>query len=197
MDQQIAIQAQILSTSTCQFTVDRDVYAGVVNFRSREDAAGSPLAEKLFAIPGITSVLISRRVVKIVKEGLDEWMPIAKQIGGILRAQLQSGAPGISETLVQANANDSDMYDRIVTLIDQQINPAVAQHGGSVSLVDVKDAVVYLQLGGGCQGCGMATATLRQGIEQMIRRSIPEVANIVDVTDHASGENPYYTASAK
>lgn len=80
-------------------------------------------------------------------------------------------------------------------LIDAQINPAVAMHGGHVTLLDVKDDVAYIALGGGCQGCGMADVTLRQGIEVMIREAVPEIRKIIDTTDHAAGTNPYYQPS--
>ena len=76
-------------------------------------------------------------------------------------------------------------------LLDEQVNPAVADHGGFVQLLDVKDGVAFVQMGGGCQGCGSAQATLKQGVEVMIKRAIPEITQVVDRTDHASGENPY------
>jgi Fe/S biogenesis protein NfuA len=85
--------------------------------------------------------------------------------------------------------------ERIRQVLDRQINPAVASHGGRAELVGVDDAgVVSLRLSGGCQGCGQAQATLRNGIEVALRQHIPEITEIVDVTDHASGENPYITA---
>lgn len=80
-------------------------------------------------------------------------------------------------------------------LLDTQINPAVASHGGHVELIDVKDNVVYIRFGGGCQGCGMVSVTLNQGVEQAIREAFPEIREIVDVTDHAAGTNPYYQSS--
>jgi Fe/S biogenesis protein NfuA len=80
----------------------------------------------------------------------------------------------------------------IAELIDTQINPSVASHGGFVSLIDVKDDNVYVRLGGGCQGCGMVDVTLRQGIERLIKSEFPQVASVVDTTDHAGGTNPYY-----
>jgi Fe/S biogenesis protein NfuA len=84
---------------------------------------------------------------------------------------------------------------RVQTVIDEKINPGVANHGGYVSLIDIKDNVVFLQLGGGCQGCGMVDVTLKQGIEVMIKESVPEITEVFDVTDHASGNNPYYQPS--
>ncbi len=89
------------------------------------------------------------------------------------------------------------LAERVAQVLDQQVNPAIAAHGGQARLVSAENGVVYLQLGGGCQGCGMAAMTLRQGIERILRESIPEIVEIVDVTDHQSGENPYYAASKK
>lgn len=89
------------------------------------------------------------------------------------------------------------LAERIAQVLDHQVNPAIAAHGGQARLVSEENGVVYLQLGGGCQGCGMAAMTLRQGIERILRDAIPEIVEIVDVTDHQSGENPYYAASKK
>jgi len=80
----------------------------------------------------------------------------------------------------------------VQTVIDTQINPGVASHGGWVDLLDVKNNVAYVQLGGGCQGCGMADVTLKQGIEALIREGVPRIEAVVDTTDHAAGTNPYY-----
>jgi Fe/S biogenesis protein NfuA len=87
----------------------------------------------------------------------------------------------------------SDLMAKVQELIDSTINPAVAGHGGWVQLLDVKDNKVYIQLGGGCQGCGMADVTLKAGIERLIKEEIPEVEEVLDTTDHAAGANPYYT----
>ena len=83
----------------------------------------------------------------------------------------------------------------VQAVIDQQVNPGIASHGGQASLIDVKDGVVYVELGGGCQGCSMAAVTLKQGVERMIKSAAPAVREVVDVTDHAGGSNPYYSAS--
>jgi Fe/S biogenesis protein NfuA len=82
--------------------------------------------------------------------------------------------------------------DRVRLLLETEIHPAIAAHGGRVSLVDVRDNKVYLAFGGGCHGCGMVDVTLKQGIEGRIREVVPEVVEIVDTTDHETGENPYY-----
>ena len=86
-----------------------------------------------------------------------------------------------------------DLMTKVQELIDSTINPAVAGHGGFVQLVDVKDNKVYLQMGGGCQGCGAADVTLKAGIERLIKEELPEIEEVLDSTDHSSGTNPYYT----
>lgn len=90
-----------------------------------------------------------------------------------------------------------DVAQRVIQVLDAQINPSIASHGGQAELVAVEDTTAYLRLSGGCQGCGMATVTLSQGIEVAIRESVPEITSVVDVTDHASGANPYYEPAKK
>ena len=87
-----------------------------------------------------------------------------------------------------------ELRGKVQELIDTMITPAIAGHGGYVDLIDVQDNRVYLQMGGGCQGCGAADITLKSGIERLIKDELPEVIEVLDTTDHASGSNPYYTA---
>jgi Fe/S biogenesis protein NfuA len=93
--------------------------------------------------------------------------------------------------------NDDQIFDQVDVLFRTQINPAVAQHGGQVDLIDVDEGIVVVRMMGGCQGCGMANVTLRQGIEAALKRSIPGVQGIRDITDHSAGANPYISASSK
>jgi Fe/S biogenesis protein NfuA len=97
-------------------------------------------------------------------------------------AQVAGAAADLSDPLAQ----------RVMAVLDEQVNPSIAAHGGRADLVAVENQSVYLRLSGGCQGCGMARATLSQGIEVILREAIPEIGDIVDVTDHAEGTNPYY-----
>lgn len=92
---------------------------------------------------------------------------------------------------------DDPVTAALVELLDTQINPQLASHGGMAQLVAVEVPTAYVRMGGGCQGCGLAAVTLAQGIEVAIVEAIPEITEIVDVTDHASGTNPYYEASKK
>ncbi len=90
-------------------------------------------------------------------------------------------------------ANDP-LVMRVQKVIDDRINPGVASHGGNITLLGVNEGKVYIRMGGGCQGCGMADVTLKQGIEEMIKSEIPEIVAVLDSTDHGSGSNPYYQA---
>ena len=86
-----------------------------------------------------------------------------------------------------------DVAEKVRQLLDMQINPALAAHGGYASLVGVEGDRVFVTMGGGCQGCAVSAMTLREGIERSIKENVPEVAEVVDATDHAAGEDPYYT----
>ena len=83
-----------------------------------------------------------------------------------------------------------DVAQQLIQVLEQQINPAIAAHGGSAELVAVDESTAYLRLGGGCVGCGMVSVTLRQGIEVALREAVPVITRVIDVTDHASGTNP-------
>ncbi len=110
----------------------------------------------------------------------------ANAMGG----ELSIRAPGLKGS---KPADDAPLRERVEWVLDARINPMVASHGGVVGLVDVtEDRDVVLQFGGGCHGCGMVDVTLKQGIETTLKQELPEVRHVIDATDHASGENPYY-----
>jgi Fe/S biogenesis protein NfuA len=90
-----------------------------------------------------------------------------------------------------------DVAQRVIQVLDRQVNPTIAAHGGRAELVAVEQGTAYLRLSGGCQGCAMATVTLSQGIEAAITQAVPEITSVVDVTDHQSGTNPYFEAAKK
>jgi len=89
------------------------------------------------------------------------------------------------------DAPSGPIADRVREVLDVQVNPAIAAHGGMISLVNVEETDIYVEMSGGCQGCALSRATLRQGVERMLREAVPELTAVHDVTDHASGENPY------
>jgi Fe/S biogenesis protein NfuA len=94
-----------------------------------------------------------------------------------------------------APAASGDLTDRVRKVLDEMINPAIAAHGGFINLIEVKDRKVYVEMGGGCQGCGAAMMTLKAGVERMLKEEIPEIEEVLDQTDHTAGSNPYYATS--
>ncbi len=199
---EIRITAEPIDNARCKFLVSQPVHAaGARRFSSPEEAQGSPLAEAIFAIPGatVTELIVSGNLVTVVKRSPAPWPVVGKAIGAAIRSALASGAPPIAPKSEAAAAvvDDDTLYDRVAELFDTQVNPMVARHGGRVELIDVQDAVVMLRMGGGCQGCGMADVTLRQGIEAMLQQHVPEVKGIVDITDHSAGTDPYFAAAKK
>jgi Fe/S biogenesis protein NfuA len=87
------------------------------------------------------------------------------------------------------------MRRKISKILDEMINPAVASHGGRIELVDVVNDTVYIKMSGGCQGCAASSVTLKQGVERTLKEEVPDVVAVIDVTDHAAGQNPYYQPS--
>jgi Fe-S cluster biogenesis protein NfuA len=182
--------------ATCKFTVDRPVYpGGSAYFGKRTATQYSPLARRLFEIPEVESFLVAENQVTVTKSGFDPWPAVGKQIGAKIREHLRSGDAAVLEEYTRTIPAESEIRKRVQDLLDREINPALGMHGGWVELIDVRKNSVYLRLGGGCQGCGAADVTLKQGIERSIRQMIPEVGEILDTTDHAAGRNPYYQPS--
>ncbi len=95
------------------------------------------------------------------------------------------------------NPDADPLAGAVQRLLDEEINPAVAAHGGYIGLLDIADGVAYVQMGGGCQGCGLAEVTLSQGVRTAILERFSELTDVVDTTDHAQGTNPYYQPSKK
>ena len=198
IDPTITIQAatSLVDPDTCKFTVSRTVHpGGPYFFDDRERAGGSPLVERLFALPGVAYVLIADNVVTVGKQPGASWSGLRSAIGTGLRTQLLTGVPAI----LQAPANPStrertDAESRAVVqeLLDREVNRSIAAHGGQISIVDVRDGNLFIAMSGGCQGCAASKVTLRQGFEVMLRRVAPEIVNIVDTTDHAAGNTPFY-----
>ena len=180
---------------SCRFIVDRPVLPDAsAFFRSAADLeTQSPLAAELLAIPGIESALIADNVVTVSAAHPVDWPALG--IGHVIRKHVRTGAPAVAADYFESLPSEGDLKWAIQDLFEREINPAVAQHGGWVELIDVQRNNVYIRLGGGCQGCGAADITLKQGIERAIRDLAPAVGEILDTTDHASGRNPYYAPS--
>ena len=98
---------------------------------------------------------------------------------------------GSNEPKKSQDPPQGQIAERVREVLEVQVNPAIAAHGGMISLVNVEETDIFVEMSGGCQGCALSTATLRQGVERMLREAIPELTGVHDITDHSSGENPY------
>lgn len=181
----------------CKFIVDAPLLEDwTLIFKSREESLGSPLVDALFGIAGIARVQVSGSVLTLTKDEAHDvpWPQLARDIVPEVRRILELGEAPISQAAVDAVAqgNPEDLFSTIEELFENQINPALASHGGFVRLVKIEDRDVYLEMGGGCQGCSASQATLRHGIETAVRQAAPQVRQILDVTDHAAGTHPYF-----
>jgi Fe-S cluster biogenesis protein NfuA len=192
-DAEIKITGEPSATGDqCKFLVDRPLLPDEsAFFAGASDARPSPLAGELLGIAGIESVLIADNAVTASASHPVDWPALG--IGNVIRKHIRSGQPIVSGAYFEGLPSEGDLKWAIGDLLEREINPAVAAHGGYVELIDVRRNNVYLRLGGGCQGCGAADVTLKQGIEKAIRDLVPRVGEILDTTDHAAGRNPYYS----
>ena len=149
------------------------------------DEAGGP-GERVVALDGFGVVMDEESAGRIEGATVD-WVDSDRGTG------FEVTNPNVRK--LGETAPEGALADRVRQVLAERINPAVASHGGQIDLVDMDGTTAYLELGGGCQGCGMARVTLKQGVERMLKEEVPEVTDVVDVTDHAAGNNPYYAAS--
>jgi Fe-S cluster biogenesis protein NfuA len=170
--------------------------SGTTGFLDAAASVRSPLAQRLFEIKGIKSVYLDTQSITVTKLDIVEW-PMLKTIilGGIME-HFSSGDPVIhdeDQPLPKPGLNTKD-GKAIYGILEHSINPKVASHGGSISLVDVQEDTVFIRMEGGCQGCGMADVTLKQGVAKEIQSIVPNITTVLDVTDHAGGANPYHSS---
>jgi Fe-S cluster biogenesis protein NfuA len=197
-DPTITIRAETSQADpdTCTFTVSRMVHpGGPFFFDSKNRATGSPLGERLFALPGVSHVLVAETVVTVGKDPSVAWSALKSAIGAAIRTQLLTGVPAILEAPRNTGARartDAEVRAVVQELLDREVNRSIAGHGGKISMVDFRDGSLLIAMSGGCQGCAASQVTLRQGFEVMVRRVAPEVVDIIDTTDHAAGKKPFY-----
>ena len=180
----------------CKFTVSRMVHpGGPFFFHNKDSASGSPLIERLFALRGVSHVLVAETVVTVGKDTSVVWSALKLPIGAVIRTQLLTAVPAILEAPRNANArgrNDGEIRECVQELLEREVNRSIASHGGKVSIVDVRHGNLFIAMSGGCQGCAASSVTLRQGFEVIVRRVAPEIVDIVDATDHTAGKKPFY-----
>jgi Fe-S cluster biogenesis protein NfuA len=173
--------------ATLKFLPGRDVLVGEPrDFRSADDAAVSPLASGLFSVPGVTGVFLGSDFVSVSKD-VTEWNHIKPAILGVIMEHFLSGKPVIDEGNKAADAGeffdetDSETVEVIKELISTRVRPAVAMDGGDITFKGFRDGTVYLHMQGACSGCPSSTATLKSGIENLLRHFVPGVEAVQQV----------------
>jgi Fe-S cluster biogenesis protein NfuA len=163
--------------ATLKFIPGRTVLdGGTMEFVSRETAARSPLAEKLFGVPGVTSVFYGTDFVTVTKDDSD-WQHLKPAILGAIMEHYMSGAP----LLTDGSAGSDEAADTVATikdLIETRVRPAVANDGGDITFRGFRDGIVYLNMKGSCAGCPSSTATLQHGIQNLLKHFVPDVVEV-------------------
>lgn len=174
---------QTPNPATLKFLPGRDVLAdGTADFPDAKGAERSPMAERLFQIEGVCGVFLGADFITVTKDADKEWFLLKPAILGVIMEHYTAGRPmliegGVSEKS-EATQEDSEVVRQIKELLDTRVRPAVAQDGGDIVFHNYDQGVVYLQMQGACSGCPSSTATLKMGIENMLRHYIPEVIEV-------------------
>ncbi|WP_189042448.1 NifU family protein [Aliidongia dinghuensis] len=180
---------QTPNPATLKFLPGRTVLAsGTANFSDAAAAARSPLATKLFGLPGVEGVFLGYDFVTVTKSNDQDWYQLKPSILGAIMESFTTGQPIMIDDhpsggtpASTAAEGDSELVVQIKELIDTRVRPAVAQDGGDIVFHRFEDGVVYLEMHGSCSGCPSSTATLKAGIENMLRHYIPEVQAVQSV----------------
>ena len=151
---------------------------GTANFVNPAEAARSPLAERLVELEGVAGVFLGADFVTVTKEGAKDWEAMKPQLLGALMDHFSSGRPAMEGVAAAQAASDDPLVAQIKELLDTRVRPAVAQDGGDIIFRRFENGVVYLHMQGSCSGCPSSTATLKHGIENMLRHYIPEVSEV-------------------
>lgn len=174
---------QTPNPATLKFVPGREVLGtGTANFTSRESAERSPLARRLFDIEGVRGIFLGSDFVTVTKADDKEWYLLKPAILGVIMEHFIAGRPTLFETSVNDEAahtpEDSEIVAQIKELLNTRVRPAVAQDGGDIIFKGFERGIVYLHMQGACSGCPSSTATLKMGIENMLRHYIPEVVEV-------------------
>jgi Fe-S cluster biogenesis protein NfuA len=153
---------------------------GVAEFTDKEKAKTSPLAEKLFTIGGVAGVFFGSDFITITKDDKADWITLKTMILGTLMEHFSTGQPVMlnEDGGAEIDENDSDIVKQIKELLETRIRPVVAQDGGDIVFHDFREGVVYLHMRGACAGCPSSTATLKNGIENLLKHFVPEVNEV-------------------
>lgn len=170
--------------NSLKFNTNREILAsGTAFYSSLEKASGSPLAQKLFSVESIAEVFIGHEFVTVTRSAdVKSWAKIISQVTEIIRKQLESGEPAVVEMpFAHGSDENSEIARKIIEVLDERIRPAVARDGGDIIFDSYENGIVRLHLQGACSTCPSSIATLKGGVESMLRELIPEVREVIQV----------------
>ncbi|MFL5268525.1 MAG: NifU family protein [Stellaceae bacterium] len=174
---------QTPNPATLKFLPGRPVMTtGTANFTSQEATRTSPLAERLFALPEVAGVFLGADFITVTKVGDGDWYQLKPAILAVIMEHFTAGRPvmlaNAADITAMAEEDEDEIVAQIKELLETRVRPAVAQDGGDIIFHDFEDGVVYLHMQGSCSGCPSSTATLKAGIENMLRHYVPEVVEV-------------------
>jgi NFU1 iron-sulfur cluster scaffold homolog, mitochondrial len=191
----MSIKIKPENSSKCRFTVEQELSNGELRFDRSQCPHGNEMADAILGLPGIDEIVVSGATVTVIKSDARDWRELEEPIAYALQLGIPRAATEPTES--SGVVDEDELFDEIEGFFESEINPSVASHGGKVELIDIQDNTLIVRMMGGCQGCGMANVTLKQGIEGSVKQHWPVIEGIRDITDHESGTNPYFQAEKK
>ena len=184
------------SSQVCKFVVDRPIIKmGDAAYFRKGMEGKSRLPKSLFELGYLTKIGIEGDTLVLTSDMKDiSWPERGKEIGKVIRDFIALDVPPI--VLEAIEEQNDEVFEEVAALIKTHVNPSIASHGGIVTLMRVVGDKAYVKMGGGCQGCAASSVTLKAGVESMIKAKVDEINEIVDITNHDAGVNPYYKKGA-
>lgn len=191
----MSIKVRPRDSAVCEFQVEAVLSETDAAFDRAGAPYGNEMVDAILGLPAVERVEIEGGNVTVSKSDDGDWRNLEEPIAYAIQlgAQVQSGATAPAGT----DLDEDELFDTIEDFFAREVNPAIASHGGKIELIDMEDYTLVVRMMGGCQGCGMANVTLKQGIESSVKQNWPVIKGIRDITDHAAGTNPYFQAEKK
>ncbi|MCO5113368.1 MAG: NifU family protein [Bdellovibrionaceae bacterium] len=197
----VTFSKEQLKDKSLDFILDQAISQKTKTYKVSKDAQYSPLGSKIFGFPWVEELTLEPQKITITRADWVDWDMLAQPLVDMIEHHFsiydEDVTPEENQEPIVREVEDESMEltaetKPIYEFLEENINPQLASHGGEVKFLDYQDGVVYLQMLGGCQGCGLAAQTMRDGIEVALKNEFSYVVAVKDVTDHSEGSNPYY-----
>jgi Fe-S cluster biogenesis protein NfuA len=186
------MKTEQINDTTQRFYAGKTISQREFTLNTPQETVNSPLGKKLFGFPWTETVKIGTDFVELTKKEWVDWETLLEPLQGLLEEHFTHNEILEGAQAPVKSSLDSEEAHQVKQFINDSINPSLASHGGWVELKSLENNAAYLKMGGGCQGCGMSQITMIEGIESALKEQFPFVQRVIDMTDHSSGDNPYY-----